>query len=68
MLPSIIAQYLPHSGLLLIFLGIIFSFVAVSNYPSKSSIGDMAAVNKYTSLAYTLIISGGFILIGPFTK
>lgn len=66
MLPSNISQYLPHVGLLLICLGIIFAIVAVSDYPTKSSKGDIVAVSKYTTLAYALIISGGFIFVGPF--
>ncbi len=66
MLPSNISQYLPHAGLFLILLGIIFSIVAVADYPTKSSRGDIASASKYTTLAYALIIAGGFVLIGPF--
>lgn len=66
MLPSSISGYLPHVGLLLIFMGIIFAIVAAVDMPSQTKANDAAAAGKFTVLSYSFIVAGGFILIGPF--
>ena len=67
MLPTIVSEYLPHTGLVLIMLGLIFSIVATTDAPKKgnSGSGDIFAESKFTILAYSLIFAGGFLLLGP---
>lgn len=65
MLPSSVSGYLPHVGLLLLFIGLIFSIVAAVDMPSKGQLNSPASARKFGVLAYSFIFAGGFVLIGP---
>lgn len=69
MLPSSVSNYLPHTGLLLIFVGLIFAVIATMDATSTlsdSTLKDLSNQTKFSVLAYALISAGGFVLIGPF--
>lgn len=67
MLPLSVSTYLPHVGLLLVITGLIFVIVATAEYKSSSnSSGGSSSSVKFTNLGYGLILSGGFMLLGPF--
>ena len=71
MLPPTISEYLPHAGVLFLFLGFIFGIVSVADYPSddtKNPVKSMRNVTRYGELAIIFVFIGGFLLLGPINK
>lgn len=64
----LISQTVPYVGIVCMLVGIVFAIVAASDSPSKNSPGDVLAAAKYDVLAYSLILAGGFMLLGPVNK
>ena len=72
MLPLSVFGYLPHIGILLLFIGLIFAVVAAMDVPTESSLkknpssaSSSLGTSRYAILAYAFILSGGFVFVGP---
>ena len=69
MLPSLVSEFLPHFGLLLILVGIVFAVLATTSVPSDLTTAkakDLSTALKYKTLSYVCVAAGGFVLVGPF--
>ena len=71
MLSPRVAKYLPHMGLLCLFLGVIFAIISVIEYPKDNSIkigSEIKNVLKFQQLSTAFVLVGGFLLVGPFNS
>ena len=67
-------KYLPFAGILFLLLGVIFAIIASTDVPHYSfdkdvkPTGNITNASKFAILAYSFILSGGFMLMGPSNK
>ena len=73
MLPPSLSGYLPHAGLLLLLVGMVFAVISAVDVPSTDSImknqatalNNVFGASRFAILAYAFILAGGFLLVGP---
>ena len=63
MLPILVTEYLPHTGLIFLLIGLIFAIISLADYPSKTNMNDLLSSTKYSNLSLSLILVGGSLLI-----